>query len=162
MTANDESPGDPLCPSPGRPLWLVTLADLALLLVAFLVLMQATTDRRAVARGLQSAFGVDAAPPPIPLAAAATTFAPGSATLADPRPLVAFAQDALADPRTALTVTGSDPTDVLLAADRARAVLAALIGAGLPPQRLTLATARGPARATLTLAFIGEPDRSRP
>ena len=33
---------DPLSPAPGKPLWLMTLADLALLLVGFLVLVQAT------------------------------------------------------------------------------------------------------------------------
>lgn len=153
---------DPLDPPATRPLWLITLADLALLLVGFLVLIQATSDRGALARGLRDGFGTPAVEAPMPLAAAATDFAPGSAALADPAPLVAWARDALADPRVVVSVTGSDGADVLLATDRARAVLAALLAAGLPPRRLALLTARGPARATLTLAFAGEPPRSRP
>ncbi|WP_419807985.1 hypothetical protein [Sphingomonas sp.] len=158
--------GDPLAPAPAKALWLVTLADLALLLVGFLVLVQATGDHSALARGLRGGFGtivLDAPEaPPMPVAAAAVAFASGSSALTDPAPLVAWARDALADPRVVVSVTGSDGSDVLLAADRARAVLAALVAAGLPPARLTLLTARGPARATLTLAFAGEPTRSRP
>ena len=41
---------DLLDPPPARPLWLWTLADLALLLVGFFVLVQAT-DRQALAKG---------------------------------------------------------------------------------------------------------------
>ena len=63
-----------LDPPPARPLWLWTLADLALLLVGFFVLVQAT-DRQALAKGLREGFGgavVDSVKPdPIPLAAAA-------------------------------------------------------------------------------------------
>lgn len=166
MTMGD----DPLAPAPGRPLWLMTLADLALLLVGFLVLMQATGDRAALARGLREGFGVHAPdPPPMPLAAAAASFAPGSARLQDAAPLIAWTRDALRDPRVAVTITGAANRaegGALLAADRARAMLAALIAAGLPPERLSLATspitARAPARVTLTLAFAGEPPRSRP
>lgn len=162
MTALDGD--DPLAPPAGRPIWLMTLADLALLLLGFLVLVQATADRSTLARGLREGFGAIDVPAeqPIPVAAAAAPFAPGSATLGDPAPLVAWARDALADPRVTVTVTGSDAADVLLAADRARAVLAALVAAGLDPARLSITTARGPARATLTLAFAGEPDRSTP
>ena len=148
---------DPLDPPSARPLWLVTLADLALLLVGFLVLVQATDDRDALARGLRDAFG-QAEAAPIPVAAAVTAFAPGSAALADPAPLVAWARTELRDPRVTITVTGAAERGegVLLAADRARAVLAALIGADLPADRLQLATARAPGRhATLTLAFEG-------
>ena len=158
-------PDDPLALRPGKPLWLVTLADLALLLLGFVVLVQATGDRGALARGLRGGFG---APDPVaaalPLAAAAAPFAPGSATLTDPAPLVGWARDALRDPRASVTVTGSATSGegVLLATDRARAVLAALAGAGLPPQRLQLAIARGPARATLTLALTGDQPRSTP
>ena len=152
---------DPLAPAPPKPIWLLTLADLALLLVGFFVLVQAT-NHDALARGMRTGFGATVETAPMPLAAAAAAFAPGSAALADPRPLVAWARDALADPRVTVTVTGSDRADVLLASDRARAVVAALIAAGLPSDRLSTATARGPARATLTLAFAGEPDRSTP
>lgn len=148
---------DPLAPPPARPLWLITLADLALLLVGFLVLVQATTDRDALARGLRDAFG-QAEVAQMPVAAAAADFAPGSTDLADPTPLIAWAHTELRDPRVTITVTGAaEPAEgVLLAADRARAVLAALIADGLPADRLQLATARAPARrATLTLAFEG-------
>lgn len=155
---------DPLVPAAAKPLWLVTLADLALLLVGFLVLIHATTDSRALARGLRDGFGTEAAETPVAIAAAGTRFAPGSATLADAGPLVAWARDALADPRVAVTVTGyaEGGEGVLLATDRARAVAAALVAAGLPAGRLTLSTARGTPRATLTLAFAGEPQRTTP
>lgn len=161
MTLVDD---DPLAPTPAKPLWLITLADLALLLLGFLVLVQATVDRPALARGLRHGFG---APPPfeapIPLAATAVGFAPGSADLSSPAPLVAWARDALRDPRVTVTVTGgaSREEGPLLATDRARAVLAALTAAGLPAERLQLSIATGAARATLTLAFAGEP-RSQP
>lgn len=144
-----------------RPLWVVTLADLALLLVGFLVLLHARQDDAAVARALQARFGNEA-----PLAVAAEqvdAFAPGSAAL--PRsmaPLQAWAAEQLRDPRVALTVTGSvdgSPADVdpstrsgeLLALDRARAV-----AARLPPARVRTATARNGRRVTVTLAFAGE------
>ena len=43
-----------------RALWLVTLADLALLLVGFFVLLQANQhlDRKALARGMREGFGI--------------------------------------------------------------------------------------------------------
>lgn len=154
---------DPFTAAPARPLWLVTLADLALLLLGFVVLVQATGNRDALARSLRERFGT--AKVAMPVAAAAADFAPGSAALAEPAPLVVWARDALRDPRVTVTVTGSAGAEeggVLLAADRARAALAALVGAGLPADRLQLAT--GPAagrRATLTLAFTGQP-RSQP
>lgn len=156
---------DPLAPAPARPLWLMTLADLALLLLGFVVLVQATANRDALARALRARFGAEQSVAPLPVAAAAAPFAPGSAVLGDAAPLVAWTRDALADPRITVTVTGTaDPGEtggLLLAADRARAVAAALAAAGLPGDRLQLATGRRTgARATLTLAFAGEPPRS--
>ena len=152
-----------------RPLWLMTLADLALLLLGFLVLIQATAapERDALAQGVRQAFGAEAEPP-IPLAAATARFATGSAVPTDPRDLIAWVTDAARDPRVAVTVTGSTDgaaTDVdpatgsaaLLAADRARAV-AALLAPLVGPARLAVATdplPRGRA-ATATLAFVGE------
>ena len=69
----------------GRPLWLITLADLALLLVGFFVLVQATqhVDRRALADGFRAGFGAEAqTEQAIPVAAAGMmNFARGSATL---------------------------------------------------------------------------------
>lgn len=156
---------------PGRPLWLVTLADLALLLVGFLVLVQATNiDRRALAAGLREGFGVSTAADEeaIPVAAAGMmNFAPASAVLpAAPAGLVAWAREALRDPRVSLKVAGSvdgTPGDVdpatrsgaVLAADRARAVAAAL--AAVAPGRMTVTTARpGHRQVVVTLAFSGE------
>ena len=166
MTAEDL-----LAPCPARPLWLVTLADLALLLVGFLVLIHATSlDKRALAQGLKAGFGVDApAPEPMPVAAAAiTAFAPGSATLpTSPAALTAWAKEALRDPRVSLRVTGSvdgSARDVdlatgsgaVLAADRARAVAAAL--ATVAPGRIVVTTAVRPGRrqVLVTLAFDGD------
>lgn len=151
--------GDPLARESARTPWLMTLADLALLLLGFLVLVQATGNREALAKSLRERFGEAQAA--VPVAAAAADFAPGSATLGDAAPLVAWAREALADPRVAVTVTGaaaSEEGGVLLAADRARAVAAALAAAGLPTGRLRIATTAAPtARAFLTIAFAGEP-----
>ncbi|HEX8421557.1 MAG TPA: flagellar motor protein MotB [Sphingomonas sp.] len=159
-------------PPAGKPLWLVTLADLALLLVGFFVLLQANQgiDRSALARGLREGFGV-VTPDPAPLPVAADgvfDFAPGSAAL--PRSTGAIAQwasDAARDPRVMLTVTGfvdGTPADVdpatgsaaLLAADRARAVAAAIAGA--THARIAITTSQTPGRraALVTLAFAGE------
>ena len=137
----------------GKPLWLVTLADLALLLLGFVVLVQATGNRSALAAGLRARFGEAA----MPVAAAAADFAPGSAALADPRGVVGWARDVLADPRVTLTITGTgDGGDALLAADRARAVAGARAAAGLPARRFLLATSPvAGRRVTLTLAFTG-------
>jgi hypothetical protein len=169
MTAEDL-----LAPCPARPLWLVTLADLALLLVGFLVLLHATSlDRRALAAGLKAGFGVATpADDPMPVAAAAlTNFAPGSATLpASPAALAAWAREALRDPRVSLRVAGSvdgsardiDPvtrSGAVLAADRARAVAAALA----PVAGGRMAVATGPSKrrqVIVTLAFSGDTSRT--
>lgn len=172
MTADlfDEFPA----PAPGRPLWLVTLADLALLLVGFLVLVGATRHdaRGALAAGLRTGFGRAQAPatPAMPVAAAGMmNFAPGSAALpADPAGLVAWAREAARDPRVTLTVTGStdgstadrDPISgsaALLAADRARSTAAPLAGV-IPADRLIVTTTPRPGQrnALVTLAFAGE------
>ena len=147
--------------SSARPLWVVTLADLALLLVGFLVLLHARQDDAAIARALQARFGGE---PPLAVAAEQVAgFAPGSAALpGSPAQLRSWASEQLRDPRVLLTVTGSvdgSPADVdpatgsgeLLALDRARAV-----AAQLPPARVRTATARAGRRVTVTLAFAGE------
>lgn len=153
--------------APARPLWLVTLADLALLLLGFTLLVQATAapKREALARSVREAFGAEP-PAPMPVAAFAVRFQPGASTIADPRELQAWAREAARDPRVALAVTGAtDGTQAdtgadgptLLALDRARGVAAALAGV-VPPGRLRLSTdprPRGRA-ATVTLAFAGE------
>lgn len=159
-------------PAPARPLWLVTLADLALLLVGFFVLVHATQgmDRAALAQGLRDGFGTTEAAPPIPVAAEGMAgFAPGSAALPGSADgLIAWAREATRDPQVTLTVTGAtdggardvDPgtgSAAILAADRARAVAAALARA-VPPGRLTIATNPRPARRAVmvTQAFAGE------
>lgn len=164
-------------PAPARPLWLVTLADLALLLVGFFVLVQASqVDRKALADGFRKGFGVttqpSAPPPPMPVAAAGMmNFVAGSAMLPDsPDALIAWAREAVRDPRVTLTVTGAtdgSPRDVdadtgsaaVLAADRARAV--GVVLAPIAPGRLTITTAPAPSgrHAMVTLAFAGDPRR---
>lgn len=158
----------------GRPLWLMTLADLALLLVGFFVLLQANQhlDKTELASGFRAGFGASskkAPPEPMPVAAAAMlNFAHGSATLpAAPDSLIAWAREAARDPRVTLKVTGSvdgTPADVdpatrsaaVLAADRARAVAASL--AEVAPGRLLIVNAATPSRRAVivTLAFAGE------
>ena len=165
-----------LDPLPARPLWLWTLADLALLLVGFFVLVQAT-DRRALAKGLREGFGgavVDSIKPdPIPLAAAAVAFAPGSAVPQAPASLSDFAATNLRDPRASLRVSGAtlgegdvDPTTGsadLLAADRARAVAAYLIGHGITADRILIAAAgTGRRTALVTVSFTGDTNRTKP
>lgn len=155
---------DPLCPPSQRPLWLVTLADLALLLLGFVVLIQASANRDAVAAALRARFGAEDTTPAV--AAMAADFAPGSARLGDPAPLIAWTAEALRDPRVTVTATGStaagEAGGALLAADRARAALDALAAADLPVDRLQIATSRaGGPRVLLTLTFTG-PTRSQP
>ena len=164
-----------LDPPPARPLWLWTLADLALLLVGFFVLIQAT-DRHALARGLREGFGGDVAdiakPDPIPLAAAAVAFAPGSAVPQTPGPLIAFAAAGLHDPRASLRISGGtagaadvDPATGsadLLATDRARAVAAYLINHGIAADRIAITTAStGRRSALVTISFTGDPAAKR-
>ncbi|MDE0879739.1 MAG: flagellar motor protein MotB [Sphingomonas bacterium] len=167
--------------APSRPVWLMTLADLALLLVGFFVLLQATQqlDRNALARGLREGFDNRApvkAPPvdAIPVAAnGITDFAVGSAAVTGSTDaLIRWVGEAGGDPRTTLTITGSvdgssadvDPatnSGTILASDRARALAAAIAG-GAPshigPTRIRIATTPIPGRraAMVTLAFTGD------
>lgn len=166
--------GDALYPPspPTRPLWLVTLADLALLLVGFFVLIQASEKPRAITDALRESFGGTRAAAALPVMAAGLfDFAPGAAALpASPATVIAWAREAVRDPRVALTVTGSTDGSVadvdratgsaaLLAADRARALAAALAPVS---DRITVTTNPRPGRraAIVTLAFVGE--RSNP
>lgn len=172
------SDADLLDPAPARPLWLWTLADLALLLVGFFVLVQAT-DRQALAKGLREGFGgkmaaVTATADPIPLASAAAGFAPGSAQVAATDGLLDFATGSLSDPRVTLRVTGSadgsrtdrDPTTgsaQILASDRARATVAWLIAHGVAADRIMIATpGTGRRIALVTMSFTGDPVRKKP
>lgn len=157
----------------GRPLWLVTLADLCLLLVGFFVFVQASQlDRQQLAAAIRKGF--DAPMPkaePITLERAAVRgFAVADAAPPPLGPIIGWAQDAAADPRTTITVTGStdggeadrDPlTDSapILAADRARAVAAALVRAGAV-SRDRIAISTDPAAAgrhvLLSVGFAGD------
>jgi flagellar motor protein MotB len=165
----------------GRPAWLMTLADLALLLVGFFVFLQASQhlDRKALAQGIRAGFGaphvpdVTKTPDPMPLAAAAMLdFAPGSAVLpSTPASLVAWAREAARDPRVTLRITGSvdgsagdvDPASgsgAILAADRARAVAVAIAAArAVPAGRMTIVGAPKPdyghRSVLVTLGFAG-------
>jgi hypothetical protein len=172
---------DLLDPPPARPLWLWTLADLALLLVGFFVLIQAT-DRQALAKGLHEGFGgkpaasagITVPTDPIPLASAAAGFAPGSARIVITDGLLDFAMQSLRDPRVALRIAGSaegtqadsDPTTgsaQILASDRARATAAWLIAHGVTADRIMIATpGTGRRIALVTMSFTGAPDRKQP
>lgn len=157
-----------------KPFWLVTLADLALLLVGFLLLQQALAreDPMRLAAALRSGFGTDDAPMPV-AATAIDGFAPGSATLPRaPGDVIAWANAALADPRVSLSIAGGtdgsradvDPATrsaAILAADRARALAAALIAGGVPSDRITIATSIRRRAAIASIAFAGQPGLSR-
>lgn len=167
---------------PTRPIWLVTLADLALLLLGFIVLVLSHQgNQRALAAGLRDRFGGRApavapatvAPEPkvLPLAAASLLdFAPASAALPDdPATLIAWAKRQAADPRVRLTITGltdGSATDLdplsrsapLLAADRARMLAARLVAAGVDGRQIAIATAVSSGRrgAMVTAGFAGD------
>lgn len=157
---------------PARAPWLVTLADLSLLLVGFFVFLQASrVDPARLAAGIRSGFGASesvAAPAPMPVdIATASGFAPGSAVPMDTASALEWARTAARDPRTRLRITGEvdgsaadvDPatgSGPILAADRARAVAALLIRAhAIDPARILISTGRGQRRAVLTLGFEG-------
>lgn len=155
-------------PAPVKPLWLVTLADLALLLVGFFVLIQASERPREVAQALRTSFGGEPAPAAVPvMSAGLLDFVPGSAVLPDnPAAVVAWAREAVRDPRIALTVTGSvdgsagdvDPatgSGAILAADRAR-TLAAVLAPVSPRISVVTAPRAGRRAAIVTIAFAGE------
>lgn len=156
---------------PARVPWLVTLADLSLLLVGFFVFLQASqVDPMKLADGIRSGFGAsESAPAPMPVdIATATGFAPGSAVPVDTGSALEWARSAARDPRTRLRITGEvdgsahdvDPatgSGPILAADRARAVAALLIRQhAIDPSRIVISTGRGQRRAVLTLCFEGE------
>lgn len=153
-----------------RPLWLVTLADLALLLLGFVVLVQATggIDRAKLAGGFREGFGAEPEAPIAVAAYAVQGFAPGSAVATQDAGLIDWAREAVRDPRVRLTIAGAtDGTaaDVdhetrsaaILASDRARAV-AALLARVVPADRVTITTATRNTRrmASVTQGFAGE------
>ena len=159
--------------APARSVWLITLADLALLLIGFFVLLQAhrEADRSALLAGLRSGFGTEAPAPVDPMAVARARvdgYAPGSAE-ADLTATIAWARDVARDARTVITITGSTAPNgdvdartgsaAILAADRARAVAAGLVAQGaVSPDRLILRVTPGHRQAvTLSVGFAGDP-----
>jgi hypothetical protein len=150
-----------------RPLWLTTLADLALLLVGFFVFLQASqVDPATLSASFRAGFGVqDKAAMPVEVAA--VRFAPGSAIPSDAGAALTWARSATRDPRTRLRIAGEvdgsasdiDPATgsaAILAADRARAVAALLVQEGaVSPARIAIATGRGERRVLLTLGYAG-------
>ncbi len=163
--------------APAKSVWLITLADLALLLVGFFVFMQAnrSLDREALVAGLRSGFGVEEAViPPMAVATARIDgFASGSAVLPDATTVIGWARDAGRDPRTQITIIGStdanaatgsadiDPATgsaAILAADRARTVAATLVRSGaVDPRRIIIRIEPGKRRAvTLSVGFAGD------
>lgn len=156
--------------APARPIWLMTLADLALLLVGFFVFLQANRiEGPALAASLRAGFGITAPASAMPVEIAAVVgFAPGSAEPGDIAGALAWARAAARDPRTRLRISGEvdgsaqdvDPrtrSGAILAADRARAVAARLVAAGaVAPDRIRIATATGQRRTLLTIGFEGD------
>ena len=156
--------------APRRP-WLITLADLTLLLLGFFVLLQANhrIDPRTLAAGIRAGFGAtEQAPPTMTVdIAVINSFSAGSALPLHSAEVLNWARAAARDPRTRLRITGEvdgNDADVdatthsgpILAADRARAVAALLVRAGaVSPDRIEIATGTGHRRVLLTLGFDG-------
>lgn len=154
--------------APARPVWLMTLADLALLLVGFFVFLQAnqSLSPQALAEALRAGFSSQPAAMPVDLATV-RGFETGSAVLPDSEAALAWVRTAARDPRTKLKITGEvdgNPSDVdqltgsgpILAADRARAVAALLIHSGaISPERIAIVTGTGQRRAVLTIGYDG-------
>lgn len=170
MTPNLSLADDPLFDeAPARPIWLMTLADLALLLVGFFVFLQANQSMgpNEIAAAMRAGFTDAPVAMPVDLAVV-RGFEPGSAETGDTASALIWARDAAGDPRTQLKITGEvdgSPQDVdpatgsgpILAADRARAVAAGLVESGaVSPDRITITTATGQRRAVLTLGFAGD------
>jgi flagellar motor protein MotB len=155
-------------PRLAKPLWLITLADLSLLLVGFFVFLQAAAhksqpEQAAIQAGIREAFGGEAGPRLAVESNAVAGFAPGSAVLpSDTAAIAAWARDAISDPRTKLVVTGyadgspadrADGSGLALAGLRAEAVAARLSDVPADRIRLTAALAPGARRVTLSISY---------
>jgi len=151
-----------------RPIWLMTLADLALLLVGFFVFLQTNPGLgpQALAAAFRSGFSSQPLAMPVELATV-HGFTAGSAMPPSSDAAIAWARAAARDPRTRLKITGEvdgSAADVdqltgsgpILAADRARAVAALLIRSGaVSPERIAIATGSGQRRTVLTIGYDG-------
>lgn len=164
-------------PGPRRPgRWVVTLADLALLLVGFFVMVHAAEKKgatRQMADAVRGALGVTVAraqPTGVALDADALTgFSAGDAAL--PKaiwPVAQWLKQAAADPRARVLVTGrSDDREadrstsgLIIAASRADIVARALIRTGaIPASRVDLAASAGGAerRVDITISYGPHP-----
>lgn len=148
--------------TPTRPLWLMTLADLALLLLGFMILVHSVGEgsrgKAALGEGIRAAFGGSPAPATeIALDVNGVAgFAPGSAALpTDAAPLLGWAAEAAADPRSRLVITGqADPAEGLALAARRAATLADVIQADgrVPGDRLRLDARLSPGARQVTLS----------
>jgi flagellar motor protein MotB len=167
---------------PARPIWLMTLADLALLLVGFFVFIQAVARqdeaaRAAVSASIRGAFGGDAdiAAPDVAVDANIMPgFAPGSAALPrSPAALLDWTVTGARDGRTRVLVTGfadgsaADVDDrgsaLALASARAAAIAAAIEARGdIAGDRIRIAASLAPEqqrgkpaarRVTVTISF---------
>lgn len=156
---------------PRKPLWLMTLADLLLLLVGFFVFLQANQalTGKAIGDGMRDGFGIERVAPPMAVDVGTIGgFAPGSAVITTAsRTTLHWAREATRDPRTIVTVVGQtdgSAADVdaatgsaaILAADRARGAAALLAGA-VSPSRLRIETGTGTRGALLHIGFAGAP-----
>lgn len=150
-----------------RSIWLMTLADLGLLLIGFFVFIQATArfddrTRAELAAGIRDAFAGSQTVAPAPPPAVAVDvnilsgFAVGSAALPGaPTALIGWAGTSIVDPRTHLLVTGfadgsaadvAEGSALALAAARAGAVAARIEAAGIVSKdRIRVAAALAPA-----------------
>lgn len=150
-----------------RSIWLMTLADLALLLIGFFVFIQATSrfddeTRAELAAGIRDAFAGSqsvsrALPPPVAVDVNILSgFSTGSAELPRaPTTMIAWAEASATDPRTHLLITGFadgsaadslDGSALALAAARAGAVAARIESAGIVAKnRIRVAAAIAPA-----------------
>ena len=159
--------------------WVMTLADLALLLLGFLVMVHATEKRgtsRQVARAMRAALGDSGTSaiqvgiggteqPPALDANALAGFSAGSAALpAAVYPIAQWLRQAAADPRSRVLVTGhSDDREadrstggLVLASSRADTVARALIKTGaITADRVDLAASAGgrSRRVEITISF---------
>ena len=153
---------------PRRAIWLITLADVMLLLVGFFVFLQANTtlDAKQIAGAMREGFGLAADAPMAVDANAISGFAIGSAAV-PPGDVGAWVRSATSDPRTIVRVTGGTDgsaqdvdaatgSPAILAIDRARAV-AAHLSRDVAPTRIAIDSRPGAGRVVqLTIAFAGE------
>ncbi|MDF7777531.1 flagellar motor protein MotB [Sphingomonas sp. AOB5] len=154
--------------APARPVWLMTLADLSLLLVGFFVFLQANQQigPRDLAAALRAGFTDKPHAMPVELALVGG-FAPGSSEFQPSPAALEWAREAARDPRTRLRIAGEvdgSPEDVdaltgsgaILAADRARAVAAWLVRSGAAtPGRIAISTGVDQRRVVLTSGYDG-------